>query len=137
MPDTAEHIQQAIQQAIEQQPDLILVLSGSSAGSKEYTASIIREMGELLVHGVAVRPGHPVIIGMIANIPIIGVPGYPVSAALTGEIFIQLVLLLEREFPIFLLTTNSLTMMLLLLLIITGLNKWTSTVHFHTAIRLF
>jgi putative molybdopterin biosynthesis protein len=89
VPDTAEQIQQAIQRAVDQNPDLILVLSGSSAGSKDYTASIIREMGELLVHGVAVRPGHPVIIGMAANIPIIGVPGYPVSAALTGEIFIQ------------------------------------------------
>jgi putative molybdopterin biosynthesis protein len=55
---------------------------------------VVEELGELLVHGVAVRPGHPVILGMIQHedgrqVPIIGVPGYPVSAALTGEIFVE------------------------------------------------
>ncbi len=89
VPDAPAKIRAALEQAIQQRPDLILVLSGSSAGSKDFTASIIREIGQLLVHGVAVRPGHPVIIGLIENIPVIGVPGYPVSAALTGEIFIQ------------------------------------------------
>jgi putative molybdopterin biosynthesis protein len=74
--------------------DLILVLSGSSAGSKDFTADTVEELGELLVHGIAVRPGHPVILGMSSATegakprPIIGVPGYPVSAALTGEIFV-------------------------------------------------
>lgn len=85
--------------------DLILVNAGSSAGSEDFTAPVIEALGEVLVHGVAVRPGHPVIIGMIytdaegnpargeaqggKSTPVIGVPGYPVSAALTGEIFIQ------------------------------------------------
>ena len=41
------------------------------------------------MHGVAVRPGHPVIMGMVNDTPVIGVPGYPVSAALTGELFIR------------------------------------------------
>ncbi|MBI5927806.1 MAG: molybdopterin biosynthesis protein [Chloroflexi bacterium] len=89
VPDTPDKIRAALEDVIQLWPDLILVLSGSSAGSKDFTASIIREMGQLLVHGVAVRPGHPVIIGLIENTPVIGVPGYPVSAALTGEIFIQ------------------------------------------------
>ena len=56
----------------------------------------MEETGKLLVHGVAVRPGHPVILGMIESegktTPIVGVPGYPVSAALTAEIFVQPVL---------------------------------------------
>ena len=65
------------------------MLSGSSAGSRDFTASLIAEMGQLLVHGVAVRPGHPVIMGMVERVPVIGVPGYPVSAALTGELFVQ------------------------------------------------
>lgn len=82
--------------------DLILLIAGSSAGSEDYSAEVVKELGELLVHGVAVRPGHPVILGMInagddtpnspgmtSKIPIIGVPGYPVSAALTGEIFVE------------------------------------------------
>jgi putative molybdopterin biosynthesis protein len=66
---------------------------------------VVEALGRLLVHGVAVRPGHPVIIGMLSReaaavadqlpdrgasvIPVIGVPGYPVSAALTGEIFVE------------------------------------------------
>jgi putative molybdopterin biosynthesis protein len=75
--------------------DLILLNAGSSAGSEDFSASVVQSLGELLVHGVAVRPGHPVIIGMVIlenhpdrKVPIIGVPGYPVSAALTGEIFV-------------------------------------------------
>jgi putative molybdopterin biosynthesis protein len=88
-PDRVEALKEALKTALAQLPDLLLVLSGSSAGSKDFTASIIREAGQLLVHGVAVRPGHPVIMGMIQNTPVIGVPGYPVSAALTGELFIE------------------------------------------------
>lgn len=76
-----------------QKHDLILVNAGSSAGSEDYTARVVEELGELLVHGVAVRPGHPVVIGTIhtqqKQVPILGVPGYPVSAALTGEIFVE------------------------------------------------
>jgi len=74
--------------------DLVLVNAGSSAGSEDFTAQIVEDLGELLVHGIAIRPGHPVILGVIKRdsgkaVPIIGVPGYPVSAALTGEIFIE------------------------------------------------
>ena len=73
--------------------DLILLNAGSSAGSEDFSAQVVSKLGELLVHGVAVRPGHPVILGMIGEkpnqVPIIGVPGYPVSALLTGEIFVE------------------------------------------------
>ena len=70
--------------------DLILLNAGSSAGSEDHSAAVVESLGELLVHGVAIRPGHPVILGMInGEVPIIGVPGYPASAALTGEIFVQ------------------------------------------------
>ena len=78
----------ALADAIASAPDLILLLSGSSAGSHDFSADVINAAGEVLVHGIAVRPGHPVIIGMAADIPVIGVPGYPVSAALTGELFV-------------------------------------------------
>ena len=103
VPDKTDHLRQALEKAVQTGPDMILMLSGSSAGSKDYTAAVIGEMGKLLVHGVAVRPGHPVIIGIVDGIPVIGVPGYPVSAALTGELFIQPVIarwlgrLSERE----------------------------------------
>lgn len=91
--DEFEAIQAAVVAAASEH-DLVLVNAGSSAGSEDYTAHVVQELGRLLVHGVAVRPGHPVIIGMVRpgdgrEIPIVGVPGYPVSAALTGEIFIE------------------------------------------------
>jgi putative molybdopterin biosynthesis protein len=80
--------------------DLILLNAGSSAGSEDFSSRVVEDLGRLLVHGVAVRPGHPVILGLInpadsnsssnkKPIPIVGVPGYPVSAALTVEIFVD------------------------------------------------
>ncbi len=95
-PDDFEGIRKAVAQAAADH-DLVLVNAGSSAGSEDYTARVVESLGELLVHGVAVRPGHPVILGLVrvqgsgrgaAVVPVIGVPGYPVSAALTGEIFV-------------------------------------------------
>ncbi len=77
--------------------DLVLVNAGSSAGKEDYTAQAVEELGEVIVHGIAVRPGHPVIIGFVdgnrkgknRKIPVIGVPGYPVSAAMTTEILVK------------------------------------------------
>lgn len=84
----------ALTQAIEAaavDADLILINAGSSAGRGDFTARAVARLGQVLVHGINVRPGHPVIIGMIGerNVPLIGVPGYPVSAALTGELFVE------------------------------------------------
>jgi putative molybdopterin biosynthesis protein len=91
--DDFEIICQTVKRAA-QGHDLILINAGSSAGSEDFSARVIETLGEVLVHGIAVRPGHPVILGMIKlenqkTIPIIGVPGYPVSAALTCEIFVE------------------------------------------------
>jgi putative molybdopterin biosynthesis protein len=98
IPDQFEKIQDTVRQAA-RECDLVLLNAGSSAGSEDFSARVVESLGRLLVHGVAVRPGHPVILGMIdtpgdgeqlnRSTPIIGVPGYPVSAALTGEIFIE------------------------------------------------
>jgi putative molybdopterin biosynthesis protein len=99
IPDIFEDIRSCVLDAMHDH-DLILLNAGSSAGSEDFSANVVADLGELLVHGVAVRPGHPVILGMLNNpgesrdvpgkkIPIIGVPGYPVSAALTGEIFVE------------------------------------------------
>jgi putative molybdopterin biosynthesis protein len=95
-PDDFELICQRLGEAAREH-DLILLNAGSSAGSEDYSAQVVEATGELLVHGVAVRPGHPVILGMLhpasgekrSPVPVIGVPGYPVSAALTGEIFVK------------------------------------------------
>ncbi len=88
VPDEIELIKEAVADAAATH-DLILLNAGSSRGSEDYSAQVVTELGTLLVHGIAVRPGHPVILGMIATTPIVGVPGYPVSAALTGEILVE------------------------------------------------
>jgi putative molybdopterin biosynthesis protein len=94
-PITADNFDQIITRVLEaaKEHDLILLNAGSSAGSEDFSSKVVEKLGDLLVHGVAVRPGHPVIFGMIGKkphqIPIIGVPGYPVSALLTGEIFVE------------------------------------------------
>ena len=67
--------------------DLVILIAGSSAGRDDHTASVIEGTGTLAVHGVAVRPGHPVVLGAVDSTPVLGCPGYPVSAALTFEIF--------------------------------------------------
>jgi putative molybdopterin biosynthesis protein len=73
---------------------LVLILSGSSAGNRDHTAAVIRRSGMLTVRGVAVRPGHPVLLGHIRRpgpdrvaVPVIGVPGYPLAAAVIFELF--------------------------------------------------
>ncbi len=91
IPDDFNAIRQNVLEAAETH-DLVLINAGSSAGSEDFSAKVIDSVGEVLVHGVAVRPGHPVILGMIhlekRSVPVIGVPGYPVSATLTMEIFV-------------------------------------------------
>lgn len=77
--DQPDKIKKAIAHAV-QENDIIIVSAGSSAGTKDYTADVIAELGEVLVHGVAIRPGKPVIIGRIDSKPVFGLPGYPLSA---------------------------------------------------------
>jgi putative molybdopterin biosynthesis protein len=95
--DDFDLICQRVEEAA-QTHDLVLLNAGSSAGAEDFSSSVVQKLGTLLVHGVAVRPGHPVILGLInqssienrkSQIPIIGVPGYPVSAALTVDIFAE------------------------------------------------
>lgn len=67
--------------------DMVIVNAGSSAGSEDYTVSLIRELGEVLVHGIATKPGKPTILGIIDGKPILGIPGYPVAAFFVFETF--------------------------------------------------
>jgi putative molybdopterin biosynthesis protein len=112
-PDNFEAICARVEEAVRDH-DLILLNAGSSAGAEDFSSKVVERLGTLLVHGVAVRPGHPVIIGLVgaqvdrytrtqlhtsdapspiprllSPIPILGVPGYPVSAALTVDIFVE------------------------------------------------
>jgi putative molybdopterin biosynthesis protein len=85
-PDDPDTIAAAVRAAAARS-DLVIVVAGSSAGRDDYTAAVVERLGTLAVHGVAVKPGHPVVLGAIEATPVIGAPGFPVSAALTFEIF--------------------------------------------------
>lgn len=85
-PDEVQRISESVRAAAAA-ADLVLVVAGSSAGRDDYTARVVADLGTLAVHGVAVRPGHPVVLGAVDATPVLGVPGYPVSAALTFDIF--------------------------------------------------
>jgi molybdenum cofactor synthesis domain-containing protein len=78
-PDDPDLIRRRIGEAVEEN-DLVIISAGSSAGTRDYTAGTIADLGEVLVHGVAMKPGKPAIIGKIRGRPVIGLPGYPLSA---------------------------------------------------------
>ena len=86
--DNKELIKNEISNSIKKY-DLVIVSAGSSAGSEDYTKEIISELGEVIVHGVSIKPGHPVILGKINDKPVIGLPGYPISAILINELIIK------------------------------------------------
>jgi putative molybdopterin biosynthesis protein len=67
--------------------DLVLINAGSSAGTEDYTYQALSALGKILVHGVAMMPGKPTLLGVVAGKPVIGNPGYPVSAVLSFEQF--------------------------------------------------
>jgi len=87
-PDDPERIA-AVVRAAAPRCDLLIVIAGSSAGRDDYTARVVASVGTVAVHGVAVRPGHPVVLGVVGRTPVLGAPGYPVSAALTFDIFAE------------------------------------------------
>ena len=88
IPDDFDTLLDGVHEAVRQH-DIVLVNAGSSAGSEDYTARVIETLGELVVHGTAIRPGHPVALGVVADKAVLGIPGYPVSAALTCELFVK------------------------------------------------
>ena len=65
--------------------DLVILNAGSSAGREDFSARVIRELGEVLYHGIAMKPGKPAILGRVADTPVLGVPGYPVSGIIVIE----------------------------------------------------
>ena len=68
--------------------DMVIVNAGSSAGTEDFTVHILRELGEVYIHGVAIKPGKPVILAKVNGKPVIGLPGYPVSAYINFENFV-------------------------------------------------
>jgi len=80
VPDDREAIREAIRRGVREN-DMLVISAGSSKGTRDFTAEIIGELGELLIHGVAIKPAKPVIVGIIDGKPVIGMPGYPLAAS--------------------------------------------------------
>lgn len=75
--DNRESLKEKIIEALKY--DIIILSGGASGGIRDLTASIIEELGEVKIHGIAIQPGKPTIIGLINGKPIFGLPGYPTS----------------------------------------------------------
>jgi putative molybdopterin biosynthesis protein len=95
--DKPEMIGNAIKKACSEN-DIVIVSAGSSAGTKDFTADVIAGLGEVLVHGIATRPGKPAIIGRVDKKPVFGLPGYPLSAL---AVIRELVLPFLRNYGLF------------------------------------
>lgn len=91
-------IRDAVLEAV-QNHDMVIINAGSSAGREDYTVHVLRELGEVLVHGVAIKPGKPVILAMVQGKPVIGLPGYPVSAYIGFMNFVSPVLSILADLP--------------------------------------
>ncbi|VBB46989.1 Molybdenum cofactor synthesis domain protein [uncultured Desulfatiglans sp.] len=88
-PDQEDRVRQALQEALDLSPHVVIVNAGSSAGSRDFTAHAIGSMGEILVHGVAMMPGKPTILADVGGRPVVGNPGYAVSSVLSFEHFVK------------------------------------------------
>jgi putative molybdopterin biosynthesis protein len=88
VPDEPDHLLQSVQSAVKK-CDMVVLNAGSSAGSEDFTVSVIRKLGRVVQHGVATRPGKPVILGIVEGKPVVGLPGYPISAYLGLQWFVR------------------------------------------------
>ena len=84
VPDKFDQIKTMVAKAAEE-CDMVILNAGSSAGREDFSARVIRELGEVLYHGIAIKPGKPAILGCQGEKPILGVPGYPVSGIIVIE----------------------------------------------------
>lgn len=86
VPDSLDKLKDAILEA-HKVGDMVVVNAGASAGSEDFTSRAISETGEIIFHGVSIKPGKPVMAGIVRNKPVLGIPGYPVSAFITFNLF--------------------------------------------------
>lgn len=87
--DKSEKIKEALLKAVDSEADVVITIAGSSAGKRDHTAEVIEDTGELLVHGVTIMPGKPTILGRVKGKPVVGIPGYPVSAYIAFDEFVR------------------------------------------------
>ena len=91
VPDVYEQIRNSVQTALSE-CDLVLLNAGSSAGREDFSAGVAAALGELITHGIAIKPGKPTILAFVKGKPLIGLPGYPVSGIIVMEELVKQVL---------------------------------------------
>ena len=96
VPDDPEAIRAAIASAIAT-ADMVILNAGSSAGSHDFTAHVLEQMGTVVTHGISVMPGKPTVLAVVNGKPVVGVPGYPVSAGISMEEFVLPLLALWQK----------------------------------------
>lgn len=94
--DDYELLKSAIHRGVKEN-DLMITIAGTSAGAKDYTANVISDLGVVQVHGVAMKPGKPTILGTVEGKPIVGLPGYPASTFLAFHTFVTPLLNVEAS----------------------------------------
>jgi putative molybdopterin biosynthesis protein len=97
--DDFEKLKQAVKDSLAVS-DVVITNAGTSAGTEDFTSRVLAELGEVLVHGVSIKPGKPVILAICQGKPVIGLPGYPVSALLTADLFVRDVLYARQKLAI-------------------------------------
>jgi putative molybdopterin biosynthesis protein len=96
--DQPQALRWALSRAVED-ADIVCVNAGSSAGRDDFAPVIIGEAGDLLAHGVEIMPGKPMALGIVSDTPVLGVPGYPVSAWVVCREFLRPLLFRMRGLP--------------------------------------
>ena len=86
--DDADLIRQAVKDGVNGDFDMILTIGGSSAGAKDLAKMVFSSLGDILVHGVTIMPGKPILVSCVNDKPVFGIPGYQVSAIIAFEQFV-------------------------------------------------
>lgn len=87
VPDNPDNIKRAIESNLD--ADMILLSGGTSVGKRDHASEVVAALGELLVHGIGVSPGKPSALGIISNIPVVCLPGYPVAGLVSLYFFVR------------------------------------------------
>ncbi|APX95410.1 molybdopterin molybdotransferase MoeA [Natronorubrum daqingense] len=85
--DDPDSLRVAIQRDLTK--DVVVTTGGSSVGQRDLLPEVIDDLGEVLVHGVGLKPGHPVCLGIVEDTPVLALPGYPVACIVNAVQFLR------------------------------------------------
>lgn len=85
--DIQEDLKKTLKSAVKEN-EIVTIIAGTSAGSKDFTVKALNDLGEVLFHGIAIMPGKPTLMGAMQGVPVIGLPGYPVSYMIAAWEFV-------------------------------------------------